>query len=585
MAYKIKSFCLGCHYCALECPTHAIDYKGTQYQIDPDKCIECGKCVEVCNVSAIDTGIPETVTPHEPIERQADVVILGAGASGTVAAVKLAELTGKKIIVLEKAKRYGGSGWFASFDISDGAAGGPPMGGPGGPDGAPMPGPGGPGGPDGAPAGGPPKRNTEYQKNLDQQLIANARKAGQELNDWLLGMPEVQPYLVETEVRGRKVRSLTQERVFFNQKCTDGAIGPGKGGSFLIETMVRQFPKHGIELLTEHAAKKILTDEDGKVCGVVASDPGGETVIKCQAVICATGSYTHNDELLRRFIPWFFPGEDNPNCEPVHRFAAPTDTGDVVELGEGCGAYMDYDAFCINLFGPVHHPFTFSLFNAQLSGNQMTVNMDGKRFYNEGQMGAGAAPICFQPRRMAYTIYTEKGLEAAMEQSIRQRQGVEGEYMKRWRTDIQEELDSENGVSLFVCDTLEELAEKTGINKEGLLSEVKHYNEMCAKGVDEDFGKAPRHMSPIEEGPFYAIFGKMATDGAFGGMLVNPRGEVYKADKSGVIPGLYAAGDNASGVQANAGIPGDHRLKAFNDYAWAVNGGYMVAESCAEYLK
>ena len=137
MAYRIKSFCLGCHYCALECPVHAIDYKWTKYEIDPDKCIECGRCVEVCNVSAIDTGKPETAAAHEPTELETDVVIIGAGAGGAVAAVKLAELTGKKIIVMEKAKRYGGSGWFASFGISDGPRMGPPGAGPGGPDGAP----------------------------------------------------------------------------------------------------------------------------------------------------------------------------------------------------------------------------------------------------------------------------------------------------------------------------------------------------------------------------------------------------------------------------------------------------------------
>lgn len=579
MAYQIKPFCLGCHYCALECPTHAIDYQGTQYQIDPDKCVECGKCVEVCNISAIDTGEPQQVTPHAPVEMDADVVVIGAGAGGTIAAVKLAELTGAKIVVLEKAKKYGGSGWYAGFGISDGPAGGPP-GGPGGPpDGS-----GGPGGPEGGP-GGPPMGNKEFLKKLDQQLIANAKQAGQELNDWLLQMPEVQPYLVETKVRGRTVRSLTEERVFFNQKSTDGSIGPGKGGSFVIETMVRQFPKYGIELKTETAAKKILTDESGAISGVVAQDPGGELTIHCKAVICASGSYTHNDELLKRFIPWFFPGDENPDCEHVHRFAAPTDTGDVVELGESCGALVDYENFCINLFGPVHHPFSFAGFYAQMSGSQMTVNLEGKRFYNEGAMGAGAAPICFQPRRMVYTIYDEKGLEAVMEEGIRTRGGIEGEYLKRWRTDFQEELDSHNGVSLFVADTLEELADKAGIHKENLLAEVARYNHFCETGVDEDFGKNSRNLVPIGEGPYYAIFGKMATDGAFGGMLVNAKCEVYRADKQGVVPGLYAVGDNASGVQANAGVPGDHRLKAFTDYQWAVDGGYLAAQSCAEYLK
>ena len=474
MAYKIKPFCLGCHYCALECPTHAIDYVGTQYQIDPDKCVECGKCVEVCNVSAIDTGKPEVVMPHAPKELEADCVVIGAGAGGTVAAVKLAELTGKKIIVLEKAKRYGGSGWFASFMISNGEIRGP--GAPGGPDG-------GPGGPEGGP-GGPPMPDKSFLEKLDQNLIANAKAAGVRLNDWLLQMPDVQPYLVETQVRGKQVRSLTEERIFFNQKSTDGSIGPGKGGSFLIETMVRQFPKYGIELLTRTAAKKILTDETGAVSGVIAKDPGGEVRIKCKAVICSSGSYTHNDALLRRFIPWFFPDEkENPNCEPVHRFAAPTDTGDVVELGESCGAYLDYDAFCINLFGPVHHPFSFAGFCAQMNGNQMTVNLKGKRFYNEGAMGAGAAPICFQPRRMVYSIFDTPGMEAVMDEGIRTRGGIEGEYLKRWRRDFQEELDSHNGVSLFVADTLEELAEQAGIEKAPFLHEVAHYNHMCEKGV------------------------------------------------------------------------------------------------------
>lgn len=583
MSYKIKPFCLGCHYCALECPTHAIDYVGTQYQIDPDKCVECGKCVEVCNVSAIDTGKPEVVMPHAPKELEADCVVIGAGAGGTVAAVKLAELTGKKIIVLEKAKRYGGSGWFAGFMISDGPMGGP--GAPGGPEGGPDGGPGGPGGPEGGP-GGPPMPDKSFLEKLDQNLIANAKAAGVRLNDWLLQMPDVQPYLVETEVRGKQVRSLTEERIFFNQKSTDGSIGPGKGGSFLIETMVRQFPKYGIELLTQTAAKKILTDETGAVSGVIAKDPGGEVRIKCKAVICSSGSYTHNDALLRRFIPWFFPDEkENPNCEPVHRFAAPTDTGDVVELGESCGAFVDYDAFCINLFGPVHHPFSFAGFFAQMSGSQMTVNLKGKRFYNEGAMGAGAAPICFQPRRMVYSIFDTPGMEAVMDEGIRTRGGIEGEYLKRWKTDFQEELDSHNGVSLFVADTLEELAEQAGIEKAPFLQEVAHYNDMCRKGVDEDFGKNPRNMKPIETGPFYAVFGKMATDGAFGGVLVDPKCQVYRADKQGVIPGLYAAGDNASGVQANAGKPGDWRMKAFTDYQWAVDGGYLSAENCAEYLK
>jgi succinate dehydrogenase/fumarate reductase flavoprotein subunit len=37
-----------------------------------------------------------------------DLVVLGAGGAGLVAGVKAADLTGKKVIILEKAKKPGG---------------------------------------------------------------------------------------------------------------------------------------------------------------------------------------------------------------------------------------------------------------------------------------------------------------------------------------------------------------------------------------------------------------------------------------------------------------------------------------------
>lgn len=109
---------------------------------------------------------------------------------------------------------------------------------------------------------------------------------------------------------------------------------------------------------------------------------------------------------------------------------------------------------------------------------------------------------------MAYTIYTEKLLEEVMEEGIRTRGGVEGDYLKRWRQDLREELDSNNGVSIFVADTLEELADKAGIDQAGLLSEVARYNAFCRKGEDEDFGKNPRDLKPLKMVPTMPSSGK-----------------------------------------------------------------------------
>lgn len=37
------------------------------------------------------------------------------------------------------------------------------------------------------------------------------------------------------------------------------------------------------------------------------------------------------------------------------------------------------------------------------------------------------------------------------------------------------------------------------------MASIERYNGFCASGSDEDFGKAPEFLAPIEEGPFYLV--------------------------------------------------------------------------------
>lgn len=49
-----------------------------------------------------------------PIKKQCDIVVLGGGGSGLVAAVRAAQLSGYRVIVVEKAPRTGGGMIMAS---------------------------------------------------------------------------------------------------------------------------------------------------------------------------------------------------------------------------------------------------------------------------------------------------------------------------------------------------------------------------------------------------------------------------------------------------------------------------------------
>ncbi len=46
VAYKITEDCVKCGGCFFECPMGAISEDEKQYIIDPDKCTECGACIE-----------------------------------------------------------------------------------------------------------------------------------------------------------------------------------------------------------------------------------------------------------------------------------------------------------------------------------------------------------------------------------------------------------------------------------------------------------------------------------------------------------------------------------------------------------
>lgn len=53
MTYKISDECIVCGSCEVECPEGAIAMGDEHYEIDPEKCTDQAKCVEVCPVSAI----------------------------------------------------------------------------------------------------------------------------------------------------------------------------------------------------------------------------------------------------------------------------------------------------------------------------------------------------------------------------------------------------------------------------------------------------------------------------------------------------------------------------------------------------
>jgi predicted oxidoreductase len=136
--------------------------------------------------------------------------------------------------------------------------------------------------------------------------------------------------------------------------------------------------------------------------------------------------------------------------------------------------------------------------------------------------------------------------------------------------------------SCTMADSIEELAAKLYEDEtaqKNMIAAVQRYNELCQKGIDEDFNKVSKRMFPLEKAPFYATkisAGSMLV--CLGGLSVDPVTMKVVDEDMNPIDGLYAVGNNMGG-------------RILQDYPVTIAGashgtcltfGYLVGRKVAE---
>ncbi|MCR4843280.1 MAG: FAD-binding protein [Eubacterium sp.] len=562
--YYITKNCVGCHNCFSECPMQAIEWSGMRYEIDQDKCVRCGLCARVCHTaSIIDTEAKDNVCYHDRIEKTADVVVAGAG-TGLVAAVRAAQ-QGKKVIVIEKSSRLGGNTdyahaffpvytkWHEKAGMVDAR-----------------------------------EKAIEHYMNatdgvLGEDVIRTAVYATGEFFDWLctFGTAEDVYHLVNLgdadahgPIYGPGLLDFPN-RIVDNLNCRDDAIGPGWGGTYVKYTMLKAIEDENldVEILTEHAASHLLLDDEGAIAGVVAKDPGGETVIHAPVVVLATGGFGKSDEKLKEFEPWFMAGET-----PIHRFSVPTDTGDGIDMLRELGVEPVPERLFISMFGPKHHPFSNTLADIALEPDMLQINLNGKRWINEEGHLFGMTPhIAEQPKEISYSIQSVDNIKSVAERFINNPAMASKKHLyETWLEELEDEAKLD--IPVKKADTLAELGRLCGMPEGALEAEVARYNEFCAKGVDEDFGKDAKNLVPVSDhGPYYAIYGQRFSEAALGGLMVDGQCRVLRNDNT-PIPGLYGVGDATSAMHRRG------ELAVISELTWGVASSFTSGNNAVDYV-
>lgn len=233
-------------------------------------------------------------------------------------------------------------------------------------------------------------------------------------------------------------------------------------------------------------------------------------------------------------------------------------------------------------------------------GRQPTlkVNLAGKRFMDEDAIWATKVWEAYkQPNHVFFTIF-DGDIDAMVEDlyHVKGRYGIcerpitDDLYVYFSDDDIVQYPDWHEGFQdgiekgfIVQADTLEELAEKLGINAGNFVATVERYNAMCEAGEDTDFGKRADCLYPVKTPPFYGLKRKPGFSWTQPGGVATDRYGRVTTENGTVIPGLYCGAADATICDA---VTNDRYTDGLFASAGATSQthGYVAAGSAAEAI-
>lgn len=478
----------------------------------------------------------------ETIVENTDVVIVGAGGAGLSAAVTAAK-AGKKVILLEKNGFAGGNtsvsgGCFNVANVNQDNI-----------------------------------KMTEGQKKivegiltekplnpLHQELIDKLKKQWNEytasgsnklfdspelhaLQTWKSGDRKANLELVYTLTQNVKPMMKELESIGFewrpNANQFVGALWPRsnraanfKSGVGYVDTFLQYIKDKNlpVQILLSTKADDLII-KDGRVAGVIAQAKNGTkyTLNAADGVILTTGGFGANVKMRNEYDELWGKklGETTPTTN------LPSATGDGINLAKKAGAGLTQMGW-IQLF-PAGDPATGATSFKLGENSCIYVNKNGKRYVNESERRDVLAKANLaQEGGVFYVISSAK--RALVDKDGRNAYGVKvADILKSGKS--------------YKADTLEELAQKAGINGKNLVETVKRWNEFCKKGTGDEMGR-PTCMDDHrldEGGPYYATLMTPSVHHTMGGVTINKKAQVLN-EAGNVIPGLYAAGEVTGGI-------------------------------------
>lgn len=439
----------------------------------------------------------------QTVEMTADIVVVGAGIAGLSAAMEAANL-GANVILVEKQAVLGSSTTRSEGYIQ--------------------------------------AANTQLQR--DNGVEDTVESLYEDIMQVYASEPMVEPELIKHAAYESTslIEFMTEEGVPFNHleaisknpprnvprnHCVEG------GGGGITASLYKSLTEAGATVLMATPCTDLIMDGNAVVGIKAVNEYGDDITIHAQSVILCAGSYTSNSELFAELHPLLQPESISGSGDGDAYYLAMQANADIVKLDY---VQMMYYFFSQKLTGwPSVIPGAPQTSAIVPATDCIYLTGGGERVANEDE-------FCFD--------YIEKNWEGRYTEGW----ALMGETFAKEHPDVIEiamssELGSREGKMGYTSDSIEELAGMVGLDASVLSATLERYNELCDKGVDEDFNKPAEYMKRVDA-PYYLLRMPMVCTDGYDGARININAQVIDVNGE-IIPGFYAAGSCAVGQMSS----------------------------------
>lgn len=451
------------------------------------------------------------MTQQGPVDRAADVVVIGYGAAGCAAAIAAAD-SGASVVVLEKMPpesaggntRVSGGIWFQGRD---------------------------------------PETSARYLRSLCGDLVVPE--------------PVVQTWAVETHVNTDWLRELGVDAAphptMFHEAeypelegsetyVAGMAVNGVMGEQLLWNDLTRLVAERSVDVMFGTRATRLLLDADRRVVGVEVEADGEHTrVVARRGVVLASGGFENAPDLVREHV----------GLAGASVWGSPAGTGDGLRMAQRIGAGLWHMTNRMATVGITTDEFGAG-FPITFIGtwSYLWVGLDGRRFVDETLPSRHGHALIndnyeYRASKPTYVIFDQSALDAGPIGPARDKMAVgwnlliEG-YM--WSEDNRAEIDR----GWFARgDDARQLAGELGLDPERLAESIADYNEMCVSGAADPFQRPRATLVPLASGPLFGFRSAPVLGWTNGGVCHDERARVLDVDGA-PIDGLFAAGTVSS---------------------------------------